>query len=361
MSKLPRPPLAPMEAELVTTLPVGAAWQYEPKWDGFRCLVFRDGKEVTLQSKNGQPLARYFPEVVAAVAELSPRRFVLDGELVVPVGAEFSFDDLLQRIHPAASRVTRLAQEHPALLIVFDLLADGDGTVLLTAPLRARRRALERFARRHLTSSAGIRLSPATTSPKVALAWLEAAGDSVDGVIAKRLDLPYRSGHRDAMQKVKVRRTADCVIGGFRYASSGRGLGSLLLGLYDGGLLHHVGFCAGFRTAERTALLRRLEPLIEAPGFTGNAPGGPSRWSTKRSTEWNPLKPVLVVEVEYDHYTGGRFRHGTRFLRWRPDKDPKKCTLRQVEQESRIAPLALLRGRPRANPPRRQAGRRRAA
>lgn len=342
-----RPPFAPMEAELVGTIPVGDEWQYEPKWDGFRCVVFRDGDDVMLQSKKGQALARYFPEVVAQMQRLRPQQFVIDGELVVPVGEQFSFDDLLQRIHPAATRVAKLAAEHPAIFIVFDLLVDADGTPLLAQPLRTRRRALERFAERHLTRDPAVRLSPATTDPNVALAWLEAAGNSIDGVVAKILDAAYRSGERSAMQKVKIERTADCVVGGFRYASHGRAVGSLLLGLYDdNGLLHHVGFCAGFRADERKALLPQLESLIARPGFTGSAPGGPSRWSTKRSTEWEPLKPRLVAEVGYDHYTGGRFRHGTRLIRWRPDKAPKQCTLEQVEQEHHVAALKLLRGAP---------------
>lgn len=338
-----RTPFRPMEAQLVGTIPVGDTWQYEPKWDGFRCLVFRDGDTVLLQSKNGQALARYFPEVVALVRRLRPQHFVLDGELVVPVGEQFLFDDLLQRIHPAASRVAKLAAERPAILIAFDVLVDADGTSVLEQPLRMRRRALERFAKQHFKRHPAIRLSPATTDPKIALAWLDAAGNSIDGIVAKRLDMPYRPGERSAMQKVKVQRTADCVVGGFRYASSGRALGSLLLGLYDAhGLLHHVGFCAGFRAAERQGLLQRLEALVAPPGFTGSAPGGPSRWSTKRSTEWEPLTPKIVVEVGYDHYTAGRFRHGTRFIRWRPDKAPKQCTLAQVEHDSHIAPLALL-------------------
>ena len=340
------PPYPPMEARLVTELPLGPAWQYEPKWDGFRCVAFRDGDGVELQSKSGQPLARYFPEVVTALRALKARRFVLDGELVVPKGAGLSFDDLLQRIHPAPSRVERLSRESPAVLVVFDLLVDAEGRRLTDRPLRERRRRLEAFGRKHLADAAGLALSPASTDAAVARAWLSGAGGAVDGVIAKRLDLDYRSGDRTGMEKVKRARTVDCVVGGFRYASGARVVGSLLLGLYDAqGLLHHVGFTSSFAAAERKALLDRLRPLIAPPGFTGQAPGGPSRWSTDRSAEWEPLRPELVAEVGYDHCPGGRFRHGTRFLRWRPDKAPRQCTLDQVRAGGRAGFPALLRQR----------------
>ena len=322
---------APMEAELVDTIPTGPGWQFEPKWDGFRCLAFRDGASVALQSKKGQPLARYFPEVVESLLRLEAQRFVLDGELVIPIGRKFSFDDLLQRIHPAASRVKRLALERPAMLIVFDLLVDAHGKALVSEALERRRLALEKFAETYFGKNDAIHVSPATAEALQAKRWLANHGESIDGVVAKRLDQPYRSGERTAMRKVKTQRTADCVVGGFRYAEGTRVVGSLLLGLYDDdGLLHHVGFTAAFRDAERKALLERVLPLIAAPGFTGRAPGGPSRWSTKRSSEWEPLKPKLVVEVAYDHFTGGRFRHGTRLLRWRPDKAPRKCKMEQV-------------------------------
>ncbi|HET6366480.1 MAG TPA: ATP-dependent DNA ligase [Pseudomonadales bacterium] len=337
------PPYPPMEARLVTDLPLGPAWQYEPKWDGFRCVAFRDGDRVELQSKSGQPLARYFPEVVTALRALKARRFVLDGELVVPKGAGLSFDALLQRIHPAPSRVERLSRESPAVLVVFDLLVDAEGRRLTDRPLRERRRRLEAFGRKHLADAAGLALSPASTDAAVARAWLSGAGGAVDGVIAKRLDLDYRSGDRTGMEKVKRARTADVVVGGFRYASGARVVGSLLLGLYDAqGLLHHVGFTSGFSATERKALLDRLRPLIAPPGFTGQAPGGPSRWSTDRSAEWEPLRPRLVAEIGYDHFTGGRFRHGTRFLRWRPDKAPRQCTLDQVHAGRQAGFPALL-------------------
>jgi ATP-dependent DNA ligase len=337
-----QPPLAPMEALLVDEIPTGEGWQYEPKWDGFRCLAFRDGKEVQLQSKSGQPLTRYFPELADAFLKLKPQRFVLDGEIAVPVGSRFSFDDLLQRIHPAESRVRKLSQEHPALFIAFDLLVSEAGTDLADKPLAERRKQLEKFASRYFKTRQRIRLSPAATDVEPAQKWFKTVGADLDGIVAKRLDVSYRRGERTAMQKIKWARTADCVIGGFRYASKSKVIGSLLLGLYDDqGLLQHVGFCSGLKAQERKTLKRTLEPLIHPPGFTGRAPGGISRWSTKRSMEWEPLKPKLVVEVSYDHFTGGRFRHGTKLIRWRPDKAPKQCRLDQVAAKARGS-LALL-------------------
>lgn len=335
----------PMEAQLVNELPMGREWQYEPKWDGFRCLVHRDGERVDLVSKAGKPLTRYFPDVVEAVRVVSARRFVLDGEIVVPVDDSLSFDDLLLRIHPAQSRVDKLSRESPASLIVFDLLVDARGRSLVAKTLTDRREALEAFAAEALDGVPRIHLSPATTSRVVATKWLRSVGDGLDGIIAKRLDVPYGSGDRTAMQKVKNMRTAECVVGGFRYASKGKIVGSLLLGLYDGaGLLHHVGFTSNIKAVEKAELTHRLEKLVRPPGFTGQAPGGPSRWSTERSAEWQPLKPELVVEVQYDHFSGGRFRHGTSLLRWRPDKAPRQCTIEQVEQEGRSA-MRLLRPR----------------
>jgi ATP-dependent DNA ligase len=337
------PPFPPMEAEAVGEIPEGFEWQYEPKWDGFRCLAFRDGARVELQSKAMQPLARYFPEVVAALAALEPRRFVLDGEIVIPVDDGLSFDDLLERIHPAESRVNRLARERPAMLIVFDLLVDETGAFIGQEPLASRRAKLEAFAKEFFPAGGSVRLSPATRNLGEARGWLRKMGGSLDGLMAKRADLPYAPGERgEAMQKIKFKRTADCVVGGFRYGQKEKRAGSLLLGLYDEeGLLHHVGFTAGIKTIERGPLTLKLERLIEPPGFTGRAPGGPSRWAQGRSTAWEPLRPELVVEVEYDHFTGGRFRHGTRLVRWRPDKAPRQCTLAQVERES-ASPLAIL-------------------
>ena len=327
-------PFPPMEALSVEEVPVGDEWQYEPKWDGFRCVAFRDGTKIELQSKAGQPLARYFPEVVERIAAVDAKRFVLDGELAIPSGTGFSFDDLLLRLHPAESRVRKLAASHPAIYIVFDLLVDAAGRSLIDHPLEERRSALEQFARAHFDKSAGIRLSPATTKIAEAQGWLKRVGATLDGIIAKRRDLPYASGTRDGMQKIKNYRSADCVVGGFRYGTGKKVVGSLLLGLYnDEGKLDHVGFTSSMKSADRVALTKKLERLIKPPGFTGNAPGGPSRWNAGRNVEWQPLAPSLVVEVSYDHFTGGRFRHGTKLLRWRPDKAAKQCTFEQVRQK----------------------------
>ena len=343
MMKLPfQPPLLPMEALAVDEVPAGPEWQYEPKWDGFRCLVFREGGEVQLQSKAGQPLARYFPEIVEAVLALEAETFVLDGELMIPEGDAFSFDQLLQRVHPAASRVRKLAAETPALLVAFDLLADAEGKSLLETPLVERRVLLEQFAGEHFVDPARFRLSPVTADIEMTSRWLAEVGSALDGIIAKRADLGYRSGERTGMVKIKNYRSVDCVVGGFRYGQGKSEVGSLLLGLYDeAGLLHHVGFTSTIKAADRAAVTKQLEKLVEAPGFTGRAPGGPSRWSAGRSTEWKPLRAELVVEVSYDHLSGGRFRHGTKLLRWRPDKAPEQCTMEQVRQRDGN-PLRLL-------------------
>jgi ATP-dependent DNA ligase len=268
------------------------------------------------------------------VKALPAKKFVLDGEIVVPHGRAFSFDALLQRIHPAASRVKRLAEETPALMIVFDLLAETPSTSLVDLPLRERRPRLEAFARKQFRGHDRFRLSPATTRLAEAKGWLKRVGTTLDGIIAKRRDVPYSSGDRTGMQKIKNYRSADCVVGGFRYNEGKPVVGSLLLGLYDdAGLLNHVGFTSSLKADEKAALTRKLKKLEGAPGFTGDKPGGPSRWSTERSAEWQPLKPKLVVEVCYDHFSGDRFRHGTRLLRWRPDKSPKQCTMEQVKQK----------------------------
>jgi ATP-dependent DNA ligase len=335
------PPFAPMEALSVDSIPEGPNWQYEPKWDGFRCLIFRDGNDIELLSKAGQPLARYFPEIVEAARTLKAKKFVVDGELVIIAGKTLSFDDLLLRLHPAESRVRKLAEQTPATFVAFDLLVDERGKSLVDEPLAKRRPALESFAQRFLAGTR-FRLSPARRSITDARRWLGSGGATLDGVIAKRLDVPYVGGERTGMQKIKLLRTADCVVGGFRYAEKKKVVGSLLLGLFDeSGLLNHVGFCSGIKSSERDALTKKLEKHIGAPGFTGRAPGGPSRWATKRSTEWQPLRTKLVCEVEFDHVTGERFRHGTRFLRWRPDKDPSQCTMEQLKQKKSRA-LELL-------------------
>lgn len=337
------PPFPPMEAQLVDDLPDGTGWQFEPKWDGFRCLVYRDGDEVYLQSKAGQPLSRYFPEIVEAALNLTPKRFVLDGELIVPVNGALSFDDLLMRIHPAESRIKKLAAATPAVMVVFDLLVDEQGESLTDSVLEKRRTSLEAFADRYFQNEGSIRLSPKTRDASAARRWLSGVGGSMDGVMAKRLDMRYTSGERTGMLKVKVLQTADCVVGGFRYSTKQRVIGSLLLGLYnDQGLLDHVGFVSGITFAMRKELTASLEELIEPPGFTGSAPGGPSRWSTDRSADWKPLAPKLVVEVQYDHFTGGRFRHGCRLVRFRPDKPPEQCTMSQVKRDSAISSLRLL-------------------
>ena len=331
-----------MEALLAAELPEGDGWRFEPKWDGFRCLASRDGAEVTLTSKSGKPLARYFPEVAAMLAGLRAKQFLLDGELIIPVGDVLSFDALQLRLHPAESRVRKLAAETPAQLMAFDLLELG-GKPLAQLPLSERRDRLERFFRDNHAD--GLLLSPMTCNRDVAEGWLERSGGALDGVIAKRAGQDYRSGER-AMIKVKQQRTADCVVGGFRYAEKKREVGSLLLGLYDDeGKLDHVGFTSAIPSAERPELTRKLEKLISPPGFTGSAPGGPSRWNTARSMAWEPLKPELVVEVRYDQVTGRRFRHGTGFLRWRPDKDPKQCTFQQLAPELRPSELEQLFGR----------------
>jgi ATP-dependent DNA ligase len=340
--KLPiKPVYLPMEALVVDEIPRGEEWQYEPKWDGFRCLAFRDGDEVQLQSKSGQPMARYFPELVTALSELKPKQFVIDGEIVIPEGTGVSFDALLMRIHPAISRIRRLARETPSMLIVFDILVDDQGRRRTDRPLRERRKILTQFARKFFDTTS-VRLSPATTDYDLAKKWFATVGAALDGIMAKRADFDYRSGNRTGMQKIKRYETADCVVAGFRYATKKRVVGSLLFGLYDAdGLLHHVGFTSGIKAAEREPLTDKLEAVVKPPGFTGRAPGGPSRWSTERSGHWVPLAPKFVVEVSYDHFTGGRFRHGTRLLRWRPDKSPTQCTMDQLRQP-RSRSLLLL-------------------
>ncbi|QNA87016.1 ATP-dependent DNA ligase [Sphingomonas sp. So64.6b] len=319
-----------MEAKLVAQLPGGPGWQYEPKWDGFRAIVVRDGEEVALWSKSGKPLQRYFPELVAAFAACRTSRFIIDGEIILSIGNVLSFDALQARLHPAPSRIARLSRETPAQFMAFDLLGQGQRD-LLALPLDRRRAALETFHRAIDTDM--LRLSPASCDIVRARAWLATAGGALDGVIAKPLDQPYRPGER-AMFKVKQLRTADCVVGGFRRTADGTGIASLLLGLYDtAGELNHVGFVSGLAAADRPRLLDKLEPLVEQPGFTGKAPGGPSRWNQGKSAEWCPLRAECVVEVIYDQVTGDRFRHATRLHRWRPDKRPDQCTRDQLERE----------------------------
>ncbi|MDR6635935.1 ATP-dependent DNA ligase [Phyllobacterium sp. 1468] len=323
----------PMEARSAEELPEGANWQYEPKWDGFRCLAFKEGSQIELRAKSGKPLGRYFPEMITRLRNWQSERFVVDGELVVEVDGQPAFDALQMRLHPAESRIRKLASETPAKFIVFDLLASEDGSPVLDQPLSQRRTILEQLFHRlqQDASMENIVLSPTTRQVEQAVKWLSEAGHGgSDGVVAKQLEGMYEAGER-TMVKVKRLRTADCVVGGFRYESQSREVGSLLLGLYDKiGKLNHVGFTSTIRDSERAALTKRLESLREPPGFTGKSPGGTSRWSTKRSGEWEPLRPELVVEVRFDHITGNRFRHGTKLMRWRPDKRPDQCTFEQL-------------------------------
>ena len=330
--------LQPMEARLEDALPKGDGWQFEPKWDGFRCLAFKAGSSVELRAKSGKTLTRYFPDMAASLAALDIPAFVLDGELVIAVGDTLSFDALQMRLHPAESRVRKLAAETPSTFVAFDLLMTPDGTSLLDRPQHERREKLELMLNAIGPASA-LRLSPFTLSREHALRWLDKAGDALDGVVAKPVGAVYQPGER-AMLKVKRLRSADCVVGGFRYERGSRQVGSLLLGLYDdAGLLNHVGFTSGLSAEQRRDLTPRLQALVEPPGFTGKAPGGPSRWSTDKTSEWEPLRPELVVEVQFDQVTSDRFRHGTRLIRWRPDKASGQCTFEQLKSEARPARL----------------------
>jgi ATP-dependent DNA ligase len=324
------PPYPPMEAKRVDAIPAGAHWQFEPKWDGFRAIVFRDGDDVEVQSKAGQPLARYFPEIVEAARSLKEKRFVIDGEIVIPVNGRLSFDDLLQRIHPAESRIRKLAAAAPAHYYVFDLLAlkTKDLTKL---PIEERREKLNAFFEK--VDHELLHLSPATNDRKLAVQWFNKFGAlGLDGVMAKRLGEPYHSGDREGMVKVKHLKTADCVVGGFRYGTGTKTVASLLLGLYDDeGRLVHIGHTSSIKQADRAALTKQLEKLRGENAFEVRVPGGPSRWSSTKSGDWEPVKPKLVCEVEYDYFSQGRFRHGSKFLRWRPDKKPEQCTMEQVK------------------------------
>lgn len=320
--------IRPMEARLSSRLPDGEGWQFEPKWDGFRCIAVKNGNAIELWGKSGKPLGRYFPEVMDMIRAVPQDKFVLDGELIVPIAGVGSFEALQQRLHPAESRIRKLSVQTPALLVVFDMLQVGNAR-WLEHPLVERRIALEAFVKA-VPLGTGLRLSPATVSWAAANKWFTQLSQELDGVIAKRLDEPYASGER-AMLKIKRIRTADCVVGGFRYGTGSKLVGSLLLGLYnEAGRLDHVGFTSAFSKEEKPALTTKLEKLRGGPGFTGNAPGGPSRWSTERSSQWEPLEPELVAEVRYDQITGKRFRHGTGFVRWRPDKAPQTCTFEQL-------------------------------
>ena len=331
------PPVAPMLARLAHELPPAGEMLYEPKWDGFRCIVFRDGDEVELGSRNEKPLTRYFPDVEDSVRARLPRRCVVDGEIVVAGPDGLDFDALLQRIHPAQSRVRKLAAETPASLVAFDLLALDDADLRPIA-FEDRRSELERAL---AGVSTPVHLTPATADRAVAVDWFDRfEGAGLDGVVAKPAKLAYRPGER-AMVKVKHERTADCVVAGFRWHKSGGVVGSLLLGLYDeAGTLHHAGVAASFTMDRRRALVGELEPYRAGAAEAGHPwqqagegrrPGTPSRWNAGRNLDFEPLRPELVCEVAYDHLQGDRFRHATTFRRWRPDRDPQSCTYAQLE------------------------------
>jgi ATP-dependent DNA ligase len=333
-----RPPVAPMLAKLSRQLPRGDGLWYEPKWDGFRCIVFRDGHEVELGSRNEKPLTRYFPELVEALRRELPDRVVLDGEVVIAGPKGLDFDALSQRIHPAEKRIRQLAEATPASFVAFDLLAHGDRSYLDT-PYAARRGALEKLLRK---ARPPVHLTPATDDPEVAAEWFsQFEGAGLDGVVVKEADLLYLSDKR-AMLKVKHERTADCVVGGFRVHKDGEGVGSLLLGLFDdGGTLHHVGVASGFSVARRRELVHELEPFragaLDGHPWAGGAtsasriPGGPNRWNSGKDMTWEALRPEAVCEVSYDHLQEGRFRHATSFVRWRPDRDAASCTYDQLD------------------------------
>lgn len=318
--------LQPMEATPVDDLPTGGGWLFEPKYDGFRCLLFRDGDAVDLQSRRQRPLGRYFPEIIRAAGELPIERFVFDGELIIP---DQPFDTLQLRLHPATSRVQLLSRQHPAQIILFDLLASENGRSLLDRPFSERRSALEAACDR-IGQNETFVLSKTSGSRSTARAWLRHVGHGLDGIVAKPLGLPYRPGER-AMQKFKLWQTVDCVVGGIYYRRDTQIIEYLLMGLYDAaGRLNYVGRCGiGDRG---TDIAERLQPLIGGSGFTGNAPGGISRWSA-RERKPIPLAPKLVAEVSADHIENGRFRHGSRLLRWRDDKEPRACTMDQFRNK----------------------------
>ncbi|MGK9169232.1 ATP-dependent DNA ligase [Inquilinus limosus] len=320
--------LEPMEAESVSELPEGRRWQYEPKWDGFRCITFKDGERVELQSRNQKPLGRYFPELVEALGDLPVDRFVLDGEILAFVNGDPTFEALQLRLHPAASRVAKLAAEQPAIFMAFDLLATEDGKSVISRPLRERRALLEEMFEGIDPDLARVMLSPATNDRDLALRWTKEFGHGLDGIVAKRLDLPYQPGER-AMRKYKLWTTVDCVVAGVYYKQPGQQLDSLLLGLYDrDGLLHYVGRVRVGKADPE--MERRIRPLIGGKlAFSGRAPGGPSRWSGRERNPI-PVAPKQVVEVSADHITDNHMRHGARLLRWRDDKPPRRCTMDQI-------------------------------
>jgi len=338
------PPVSPMLAKLTRDLPTGGGWLYEPKWDGFRCIVFRDGDDIELGSRNERPLTRYFPELVENLRAQLPPRVVIDGEVVIATEHGLDFDLLSLRIHPAASRVAKLAEETPSSFVAFDLLAEGDDD-LRELPFGERRKRLEKLLKK---ARPPIHVTPATTDAAVAEQWFERfEGAGLDGVVAKPLDGPYAEGQR-TMAKVKHLRTADCVVAGTRVHKDGKGVGSLLLGLYDGdGVLHHVGVASSFAAPLRAELAKFLQPYrknalkghpwqdwADAAAQSDPAsrmPGGLSRWNAGKDLSWDPVRIELVAEVAYEHLQGDRFRHTARFQRWRPDREPGSCTYEQLE------------------------------
>ncbi|MGP3966292.1 ATP-dependent DNA ligase [Streptomyces sp. 6N223] len=335
------PPVKPMLARLADEIPAGM--HYEAKWDGFRAIVFRDGDEVDIGSRTGKSLTRYFPELADGLRARLPERCVMDGEIVIALAGRLDFDALTERIHPADSRVRLLAERTPASFVAFDLLALGDDS-LLDAPLSERRAALEEALR---GTHQPVFLAPATDDIQVARRWYEQyEGAGLDGIVAKRLDQPYRPDQR-VMVKIKHERTADCVVAGLRHHKTGPVVGSLLLGLYDdAGALHHVGVCGAFPMRRRAELMEELAPLVtdsveghpwedwarEEAHETHRMPGGPSRWTGKKDLSWVPLAPERVCEVAYEHMQGDRFRHTTQFRRWRPDREPRSCTYAQLQE-----------------------------
>jgi ATP-dependent DNA ligase len=353
-----QPPLPPMLAKAADDLPTGGGWLYEPKWDGFRCLAFLDGDDVALTSRNERPFTRYFPEIVAPLRAALPDRCVVDGELVVPGPSGLEFDTLQMRLHPAESRVRLLSTTHPVHVVLFDLLAFDDHS-LVGEPLRDRRRLLESA----LMPNEQVHRSPATTDVDVARQWFtEFEGAGLDGVVAKRLDEPYLPDTR-AWVKVKHHRTADCVVAGFRWHKDGTSVGSLLLGLYDGeGVLHHVGVCGSFTAKARRELVGELAPLREGAledhpwrewadamahaMQAGRMPGAPSRWNAAKDLSWEPLRPERVCEVEFSQLTNGRFRHNAHFQRWRPDREPSSCTYDQLDVAAPVALADVLAAHP---------------
>ncbi len=344
-----------MLSKLAAEIPEGEGWHYEPKWDGFRCIVFRDGDDVVLSSRNERPFNRYFPEVVEALKESLPNRCVVDGEIVIasPVGDGLDFDSLLQRIHPAESRVQRLARETPASMVVFDILALDDLN-LMDEPLNERLRHLHTAL---VNARPPIYLCPSSSDPALAHEWFNRfEGAGLDGVIAKRLSGVYTPDKRTLI-KVKHERTAECVVAGYRIHKDGKGVGSLLLGLHDEtGRLHHVGVTAAFTAAFRTALLGELEPLTHdalnghpwadwatsAADSDTRLPGGGSRWNAGKDLSWIPLRIERVVEVHFGQLQNGRFRHGVQFQRWRPDRTPESCRYDQLDVAAPVAFSELM-------------------